>query len=32
MQAKAPSASPPEIPATLNRDDVGLEDEDAGKD
>jgi hypothetical protein len=35
MQAKAPSAPPPpppEIPATLNREDVGLEEEDADKD
>jgi hypothetical protein len=33
MQAKAPSAPPPpEIPATLNRDDVGFEEEDADKD
>jgi hypothetical protein len=32
MQAKAPSAHPPpEIPATLNRGDLGLEEEDADK-
>jgi hypothetical protein len=32
MQAKAPSAHPPpEIPTTLNRGDLGLEEEDADK-
>jgi hypothetical protein len=32
MQAKSPLALPSEIPTSLNNKDMGVEDDDAGKD